>query len=90
MEITHQRFQAFFQHMRVNLCRRDVGVAEERLHHPQVGAVVQKVARKGVAQDMGAKPRRLNSAGGPQCLELACEVLARQVSLLAKRREQPL
>ena len=55
MEIAHQRFQAFFQHMRINLRRRDVGVAEECLHYPEVGTVVQQVAGKGVAQDMGAK-----------------------------------
>ena len=55
MEIAHQRFQAFFQHMRINLRRRDIGVAEKCLHHPQVSAVMQKVAGKGVAQDMGAE-----------------------------------
>ena len=55
MKIAHQRFEAFFQHMRINLGRRDVGVPKECLHHPQVGTVMEKVAGEGVAQDMGAK-----------------------------------
>ena len=56
MEIAHQRFQALFQHMRINLRRRDIGVPKERLHQPQVGTIMKKVAGKGVSQDMGAKP----------------------------------
>jgi len=63
MEIAYQRFQAFFQHMGVNLRRRNVGVAEECLHHPQIRAVMEKVAGKGVAQNMGAKSGRLDLAG---------------------------
>jgi hypothetical protein len=36
--------------MGVDLRRRDVGVAEQQLHHAQVGAVVQQVGGEGMAQ----------------------------------------
>ena len=41
MQIAHQALQPFLQHMRVNLRGRDVGVAEQRLHHAEVGAILQ-------------------------------------------------
>ena len=87
MKIAHQFFQPLFQHVSVNLGRRNVGVTEQGLDHAQVRAVVQKVTGKSVSEDMRTEPRRLNSAGRSQRLELACEVLARQVSLLAERRK---
>ena len=39
--------------MSVNLSRRDVGVAQKLLNHSQVGPILQKVSRKGMAQKMG-------------------------------------
>ena len=36
----------------VNLCCRDIAVAEQHLHYAQVGAVVEKVRRKGVPEGM--------------------------------------
>src|SRR5881394_4082771 len=36
--------------VRVDLRGRDVGVAEQELHHAKVGAVVDEVRREGMAQ----------------------------------------
>ena len=44
--------------MGVDLRRRDVGMAEQRLQHAQVRAARQQVRRKGVAQDVRADPLR--------------------------------
>jgi len=40
----------------VHLRRGDVGVAEHRLHRAQIGAVVQKMGRKRVAQKVIGRP----------------------------------
>ena len=57
MEIAHQRFQPLLQHMRIYLRGRDIGVTEKRLYHAQVCAVMQKVAGKGMTQNMRTKSR---------------------------------
>ena len=44
--------------MGIDLRRRDVGMAEQRLQHAQVGAARQQVRREGVAQDVRADPVR--------------------------------
>src|ERR1700674_663502 len=54
MEVAHQALEALLQHMGIDLRGRDVGVSEQRLHPPQVGAVVQQMAREGVAEHMRA------------------------------------
>src|SRR6267154_309290 len=46
-------FQAFAYHMRIDLRRRNVLVAQHHLHGAQVGAAVEKVCREGMAQHMG-------------------------------------
>ena len=42
--------EAFVGEVRVDLGGRDLGVAEEHLHGAEVGAGLQEVGRKGVAQ----------------------------------------
>ena len=42
--------QSFACHVSIDLRGRDVGVAEQHLHHAQVGAVVEQVGGEGVAQ----------------------------------------
>jgi hypothetical protein len=42
--------------MGVNLCRRNVNVAKHHLNGPKVGSPLQKMARKGVPQEMGVHP----------------------------------
>ena len=41
--------------------RRDVGVAQHRLHAAQIGAVVEQVARERMAQHVRRKPRRIEA-----------------------------
>ena len=47
-------FDTLHRDMGVNLSRRQVGVAEQCLHTPQIGAVVQKMRRKAMAKFVGA------------------------------------
>ena len=45
-------FHALHCHMRINLCRREVGVAKQRLNTSQIGAVIQKMRGEAVAKLM--------------------------------------
>jgi hypothetical protein len=54
VQIAHQALEALLEHMGINLRRGDVGVAEQRLHHPKVGAVVQEMTRESVAEHVRA------------------------------------
>jgi len=54
MQIAHKAFEPLFQHVGIDLRGRDVGVAEQRLHHAQVGAIVQEVTGESVAEHMRA------------------------------------
>ena len=45
-----QLLQPLARNVGVDLRRRDVRVAEQQLHHAQVGAVVEQVRGEGVAQ----------------------------------------
>jgi hypothetical protein len=45
-----QLLQPLARDVGVDLRGRDVGVAEQQLHHAQVGAVVEQVRGEGVAQ----------------------------------------
>ena len=61
--------------MRVDLCGRNIRMAKKGLHHAQIGAIVQKVAGKSMAQHMrtdlvGTQTRRAREA-----LQLAGEML---------------
>src|SRR5207247_3804482 len=46
------------QHMRVNLRRRQIGVAEHQLNRAQVGAPLEQVGRKRMAEDVWADRAR--------------------------------
>ena len=50
VELPVHRAQRARRQMRVDLRRRDVGVAEHRLHGAQVGAALEQMARERVAQ----------------------------------------
>src|SRR3546814_17293983 len=47
-------YTTLFRSMGVDFGRRDVGMAQQRLHRAQVCAAFQQVSGKGVAQHMGA------------------------------------
>ena len=63
VQVAHQAFEPLLQDMRVDLRGRYVGVAEQRLHDAQVGAVLQQVTGEGVAQDVRADLRGFQSGG---------------------------
>lgn len=50
-------FQALGSNVGINLCRRQVGVTEERLHTSQVGTVVQEVGSKAMAKFVRTHPK---------------------------------
>lgn len=54
--VTHHPGQPVGGDMGIDLRRRDVGVAQQGLDHPQVSAAFQQVGGEGVAQDVGADP----------------------------------
>src|SRR5262249_41963696 len=52
--------QPRFQHVRVDLGGRQIGVAEHQLNRAQVGAALEEVRRKGMADDVRTeRPRQL-------------------------------
>ena len=76
MMIVDQPHQPLLQHMGVDLRGRDVGVAEQLLHGAQIGAPLQQMAGKRVAQDMRRDPGRLDAGGGGEPFQLLAEALA--------------
>src|SRR4051794_10848674 len=54
MQVAHEALEALVEHMGVDLCRGDVGMAQQRLYDPKIGAVVQQMAGKGVAEHVRA------------------------------------
>src|SRR6516162_1459896 len=89
VQVAHQRLQPLFQHVGVDLCGRDVGVAEQGLYDAQVGAVVQEVTGEGVAQDVRGEAFAGYAAPRAERLQFVGEMLASEVSLFAERRKQP-
>src|SRR5262245_45120821 len=89
MQVAHQALESFLQHMRVDLRGRDVGMTEQRLHHAQVGAVLQQMAGKSMAQHMRADLCGLEPGAGSERLQLTGKMLPGEMTALAERREQP-
>ena len=56
MQVAHHRRHPLLEDVRVDLRRRDVGVAEQRLKHAQIGAAREQMRGKGMAQDVRADP----------------------------------
>src|SRR5579864_1910482 len=49
--------QALLHHVRINLCRRNIGVAQHQLHRPQVRAALEQVRGEAVPELMGRETR---------------------------------
>ena len=64
-----QRDQRLRRNMRIDLCRRDIGVAEQGLHGAQIRAAFQQMGGKGVAQHMRADPIRRDAGSHGQALD---------------------
>ena len=80
--------QLFIEHMRIDLCRGNVGMAQEFLHDAEIGAVGEKMACESVPDDMRGEVRRPDSGAGAEALEVAGEDLAGQMAGRAVCREK--
>src|SRR5215471_4116535 len=54
MQVAHEALEALVEHMGVDLCRGDVGMAQQSLYDPKIGAVVQEMTGEGVAEHVRA------------------------------------
>ncbi len=45
-----QLLQPFACDMRVNLCGRNIGMAEQQLHYAQISSVIKQMGGEGMAQ----------------------------------------
>ena len=52
MVLVDQLLQPLVEHMRIDLRRRDVGMAEQRLHDAEIGAAGEEMRRESVPQHM--------------------------------------
>ena len=84
MQIAHEAFQPLLQHVGIDLRGRDIGVAQKRLHHAQIGAVVQEVTGESVAQNVRAYLRGAQAGGFGQRFKLAGKMLAREMAAVAE------
>ena len=64
-------------------------MAEQRLHDAQVGAVVQQMAGKGVAQHVRRDQPRREARCRRQFLQIARKMLPRQMAALTEGGKQP-
>ena len=87
MMLEHELLQPLLQHMRVDLRRRDVGVAQQLLHRAQVGAAIEQMAGKGMPQHVGRDPLRVEAGLLGQLLQLLAKPLAGQVALARPARQ---
>jgi hypothetical protein len=62
-------------------------VAQERLHHAEVSAIVQEMTGESVAQDVRAELRAAQARCARQGLELAREMLPGEMAGIAERWE---
>src|SRR5437764_15282914 len=46
-------FQALLHHVRIDLCRRNIGVAQHQLHRPKVRTAFEQVRGEAMPQLMG-------------------------------------
>src|SRR5262245_54778549 len=83
-----QASQAFLDDVGIDLRRRDVGMAEELLHCAQIGAALQEMAGKGVAEYVRRDARGFDPCGESERLQFLPEALAGEM-LASARGEEP-
>src|SRR5690348_12530940 len=88
MRCLHNRRKALARHMRVALSGRYVGMPEQRLHTPEVGAALDKMGREGMPQDMGRQPFGVYSCSQSELFQQLMTAPTREVALRATRREE--
>src|SRR5690606_23639350 len=88
MVLVDQPHEPLLKHMRVDLCRRNVGMAKELLDCPQVRSVLQQMAGKGMTKDVGRNPRGGNAGAGGECLQLPGKDLPWQMAAVRSSRKK--
>src|SRR5262245_55932353 len=82
-----QASQALLDDVGIDLRRRDVGMAEELLHRAQIGATLQEVAGKGVAENVRRDARGFDPRGESERLQFLSKALAGEMLASARRKE---
>ncbi len=82
--LVDQFLQLFIEHMRVDLRGRNVRMAQKFLHGAEVGAVLQQVAGKGVAEHMWRDGSGGNAGAGGERFQVTGKDLARQIASLLR------
>ena len=67
--LEHQLLQPLFEHVRIDLRGRDIGMAQQLLHRAQVGAAIEQMAGEGVAQDVRRHPLGVDARFRRQLLQ---------------------
>src|ERR1700730_12106563 len=75
--------------MGIDLRRRYIGMAEQFLHHPQISAIMQKMACEGMTKNMRTDARGGNASRGGAGLEIAGESLAGKMAARAVGGKKP-
>src|SRR5688500_17448856 len=86
--VVDEPYQPFLKHVGVDLGRRYVGMAEQLLDRSEIGAVLQQMAGKGMAQHVRRDLCRGNAGTRGQRLQIPCKNLTRQVAALGWRGKQ--
>src|SRR5215207_9536841 len=73
--------------MGIDVRGRNVVVAEQLLHRSQIGAPLQQVAGKGMAQHMWRDPAGVDPGGECERLQLLTEALAGEMPAAGGREE---
>ena len=84
VQVANQTLQAFLQHMRIYLRGRNVGMAKKGLHDAQIGAIVQKMAGKSMAQDMGTDLAGAQTRRAGKAFQFTRQMLAGQMPTVAE------
>ena len=80
MMLLDEGFEPFLEHVRVDLSRADVGVAEETLDSAQIGAAGKQVRREGMAQHVGRDLRVVETGVCRELIHEMTETMPRQMA----------
>ena len=80
--------QALAGDVRIDLRRRDIGMAQQGLHRAQIGPAFQQMGSEGVAKDVRADARRIDAGIDGGFVEQLPDTAPGQVPVDAARSEE--
>ena len=80
--------EPLFEHVRVDLGRRDVGMTEQALHGAKVRAAVEQMTGEGMTQHVRRHALGIEPCGDGRRLDVLGEALTRQMTFSASGWEQ--